>query len=57
MVDIGTSDKITNLWPSPPSRPVEKFGHKKKSKKDQNQNQHKQQHDGNEPGSNIDEFA
>ena len=56
MVDIGTSDKITNLWPSPPSRPIEKSAYKKKSDKDQ---QHKKQKDKDEdgPGTNIDEYA
>ena len=60
MVDIGTSDKITNLWPASPSRPVEKSGQKEKSKKDQH---HSKKHkDENEitkegPGKNIDEYV
>ena len=56
MVDIGTSDKITNLWPSPPSRPIQQSGHKDKSDKD---HQHKKQKDKDEdgPGTNIDEYA
>lgn len=59
MVDIGTSDKITNLWPAPPSRPVGKSGLKEQSSKHQ---QHKKQQDKNEviedgPGKNIDEYA
>jgi len=60
MVDIGTSDKITNLWPAPPSRPVEKSGQKEKSTKDQHR--HKKRKDENEvakdgPGKNIDEYV
>lgn len=60
MVDIGTSDKITNLWPTPPSRPIEKPGLKDKSS--QNQQRNKKQKDNTEvteegPGKNIDEFA
>lgn len=60
MVDIGTSDKITNLWPAPPGRPVEKSGLKDKSP--QNQQRNKKQKDKNEvkeegPGKNIDEYA
>ena len=60
MVNIGNSDKITNLWPAPPSRPIEKFGRKKKSIKDQPHN--KQHNDEKEltddgPGKNIDEFV
>jgi len=60
MVNIGTSDKITNLWPAPPGRPIEKSGQKKQSSKDQHHN--KKQKDKNEitedgPGKNIDEYA
>ena len=60
MVDIGTSDKITNLWPTPPSRPIEKSGLKDKSS--QNQQRNKKQKDNTEvneegPGKNIDEYA
>ena len=59
MVDIGTSDKITNLWPAPPSRPIEKSGQKEKSSQDQRRN--KKEKDNNEvtdgPGKNIDEYA
>lgn len=60
MVDIGTSDKITNLWPAPPSRPIDKSGLKDKSS--QNQQRKKKQKDKNEvkedgPGKNIDEYA
>ena len=59
MVDIGTSDKITNLWPAPPSRPLEKSGQKDKSSQDQHRN--KKQKNKNEvtdgPGKNIDEYA
>ena len=60
MVDIGTSDKITNLWPAPPSRPVDKSGLKDKSSKHQQRN--KKQKDKNEvkedgPGKNIDEYV
>lgn len=46
MVDIGTSDKITNLWPAPPSRPIEKSGLKDKSS--QNQQRNKKQKDNTE---------
>ena len=60
MVDIGTSDKITNLWPAPPSRPIEKSGQKDKSPPDHHRN--KKQKDKNDiaedgPGKNIDEYA
>ena len=60
MVDIGTSDKITNLWPAPPSRPIDKSGLKDKSS--QNHKRNKKQKDQNEtkdngPGKNIDEYA
>lgn len=60
MVDIGTSDKITNLWPAPPSRPIDKSGLKDKSS--QNQQRNKKQKDKNEvkedgPGKNIDEYV
>ena len=60
MVDIGTSDKISNLWPAPPSRPIEQSGLKKKSS--QNQQRNKKQKEINEvtedgPGKKIDEYA
>ena len=59
MVNIGTSDKITNLWPAPPSRPIDKSGQKEKSSQDQQRN--KKQKDQSEvidgPGKNIDEYA
>lgn len=60
MVDIGTSDKITNLWPATPSRLIEKSGLKEKSKQDHRRN--KKNKDREEiikdgPGKNIDEYA
>ena len=59
MVDIGTSDKITNLWPTQPSRPITKPGLKDKSS--QNQQQKQKRKDKNQvedgPGKNIDEYA
>lgn len=60
MVDIGTSDKLINLWPSPPSRPIEHSGQKKRSPQDQKQK--KQDKNENEivedgPGKNIDEYV
>lgn len=60
MVDIGTSDKITNLWPATPSRLIEKSGLKEKSKQDRRRN--KKNKDKEEiikdgPGKNIDEYA
>ena len=59
MVNIGTSDKITNLWPTPPSRPIEKSGQKDNSSKEEHNN--KKQKDKDEvtdgPGKNIDEYA
>lgn len=60
MVNIGSSDKITNLWPAPPSRPIDKVGHNKKPFKDKSHDQ--QQKDDDEiaeegPGKNIDEFV
>ena len=60
MVNIGSSDKITNLWPAPPSRRIDKAGHKKKPLQDQSHNQQqKDQEDITEegPGKNIDEFV
>ena len=60
MVDIGTSEKINNLWPAPPSRRIDKSGLKDKSS--QNQNGNEKQNNKNEinedgPGKNIDEYA
>ena len=59
MVDIGTSDKITNLWPAPPSRSIENSVLKDKQKK--NQHRHKKNKDSTKdkdgPGNNIDEYA
>jgi len=59
MVDIATSDKITNLWPSPPSRPIDKSGVKDNSSKHQKKNNKKDKHEVKEdgPGKNIDEYA
>lgn len=60
MVDIGTSDKISNLWPTQPSRLIEKSGFKKKqSKNKQHIDKQKDKNDDNEdgPGNNIDEYA
>lgn len=59
MVDIGTSDKITNLWPASPSRSIIRPGLKDKSS--QNQQQKQKRKDKNQvedgPGKNIDEYA
>jgi len=60
MVDIGTSDKLINLWPARPSRLIDKSGLKDKSSKDQHHNKKKKdksdiKEDG--PGKNIDEYA
>lgn len=60
MSDIATSDKITNLWPAPPSRPIDKSGSRENSS--QNQQDKKKHKDTNEvkedgPGKNIDEYA
>ena len=60
MVDIGTSDKITNMWPASPSRPIDKSDLKDKSS--HNQQRNKKQKDKNKlkkdgPGKNIDEYA
>ena len=60
MVDIGSLDKIINLWPSPASRPIDKYGKRKKSLKDQrhskkNPKESDIQKDG--PGKNIDEYV
>ena len=57
MVDIGTSDKITNLWPTPASRPVEKSGQKEKSPKDQHRNKKQKNEVEDGLGKNIDEYA
>ena len=58
MVDIGISDKITNLWPAPPSRMIEKSGNKKNSS--QNKRQQKKDDDESKedgPGKNFDGYA
>ena len=60
MVDIGTSDKLINLWPSPASRTIEKSAQKKNSSKQQQHNKdnktnNKVLKDG--PGKNIDEYV
>ena len=57
MVNIGTSDKITNLWPAPPSRLVEKSGQKENSEKDQQRNKKHKNEVEDGPGKNIDEYA
>lgn len=60
MVDIGTSDKLINLWPTPPSRPIERSGQKQSSLKEHQHN--KKEKNENEivedgPGTNIDEYV
>lgn len=60
MADIETSDKIINLWPAPPSRPIKKSG--RREKPSQNQHGNKKQKDKKKikedgPGKNIDEYA
>jgi len=60
MVDIGSSDKLINLWPSPPARPINKSGQRKNSSKDQqhskkNTKENEIKEDG--PGKNIDEYV
>ena len=61
MVDIGSSGKITNLWPVPPSRLIEKS--KLKDNSSQNKQRNNKQKDDTEitqesgPGKNIDEYA
>jgi len=60
MVDIGTSDKLINLWPTPPGRALEKSAQKKNSSK--NQQHDKDDKSNNEtvedgPGKNIDEYV
>ncbi|MFK5914936.1 MAG: hypothetical protein QM484_11215 [Woeseiaceae bacterium] len=58
MVEIVKSDKITNLWPAPPSRPIEKSGSKDHPPSNkQNSHSHKSEKDEDEPGNNIDEYA
>ena len=60
MVDIGTSDKINNLWPATPSRLIEKSGLKEKSAQDHRRNKKKKDRDEiieDGPGKNIDEYA
>ena len=60
MSDIARSEKITNLWPTPPSRPIDKSGLRDKSSQNQQRNKKKQDKNGtNEdgPGKNIDEYA
>ena len=58
MVDIGRTDKLTNLWPTPASRAIEKSVSKKKFS--HNKQDHKKQEDDtkdDETGNNIDEYA
>ncbi|MDH5601072.1 MAG: hypothetical protein OEY78_07180 [Gammaproteobacteria bacterium] len=59
MVNIGTSDKITNLWPVSPNSPARKPGLQDKSSHHQQQkNKRKDKNkveDG--PGKNVDEYA
>ena len=46
MAEIGQFDKVTNLWPTPPSRPVEKSGSRDQSsqkKHRDNTQQHKKE--------------
>ena len=59
MVDIGTSDKITNLWPAPPSRSIENSVLKDKQNKNQHRDKNKKDRTKDEdgPGNNIDEYA
>lgn len=60
MVDINTS-KITHLWPTPQSRPVDKAGSKKQSSQNQQQNKKQQQDNSDsnddDTGHTIDEYA
>ena len=59
MVDIGTSEKLTNLWPTPPTRLIEKSGSKKHSSLNQERKKHKDKNEVKEdgPGKNIDEYV
>ena len=57
MVNIGTSDKVTNLWPVPSGRPVEKLAHKDEANKDQQQKKKRKNKVEDGPGKNIDEYA
>ena len=60
MAYIGAFNKITNLWPARPSRPIEKFGlQKKQFQEHQNKKQQKEKNnsDKNGPGTNIDEYV
>lgn len=57
MVNIGTSDKVTNLWPAPSGRPVEKLAHKDEANKDQQQKKKRKNKVEDGPGKNIDEYA
>lgn len=58
MVDIGTSDKITNLWPTTATasgRSIKQGNLKDKSSKHQQREKKQKNEDG--PGKNIDEYA
>lgn len=60
MSDIARSDKITNLWPAPPSRPIDKSGRHDKSSQNKQRDKKKQDNHGTKedgPGKNIDEYA
>ena len=58
MVDIGRTDKLTNLWPTPSSRAIEKSVSKKKfSQNKQDQKKREDDIKDDEPGNNIDEYA
>ncbi|MDH5395143.1 MAG: hypothetical protein OEW97_02640 [Gammaproteobacteria bacterium] len=60
MSEIGTSEKITNVWPVPAGRRIGKSGMREQSS--QNQQQDKQKKPGKKlieegPGKNIDEYV
>jgi hypothetical protein len=60
MAEIGQFDKISNLWPTSPSRVIEKSGQRKQSSKKEQRGNPRQQNgtkDDDEPGKNIDEYA
>ena len=60
MADIGGFHKITNLWPTRPSRATEQFGLRKKNSQNPRNKQQKDKQKGSEegrPGNHIDEYV
>ena len=57
MAEIGSSNKITNLWPAPPSRPIEQSATRDKSSQNQQRDKKHKNKEQDGTGKNIDEYA